>query len=210
MCDLFTTKLWEKQQSWMKYIWTLPKKCSFLFKSYILKARPLVSVALSSIVLMDTIDIRNPTFLFLLLCCQVTKGSHVEPHIEECPSMLGFYMLSLKYVGCWVLTCRCSRKQLLEGIQDLLKSHLKQLKFLTAVPCSGGHLYFLLSLLQNSPLVEYLVQQRSAKIPIYLVEKLPSPRDWKHCSSNFHSFSQTPWHQTAPDTMCCYSQQSWG
>lgn len=99
-------------------------------------------------------------------------------------------VLHAQFKICRVLTCRCFRKQLLEGIQDLLKSHLKQLGFSTALPCSGGHLYFLLPLLQNSPLVEYLVQQRSAKIPIYLVEKLPSPGCWKHCSSNSHSFSQ--------------------
>lgn len=150
----------------MKYIWTLPKKCSFPFKSYILKARLLVSVALSSIVLMDTIDIRNPVFLLLLLHCQVTtRKSRRPPHLRV-PTRAVF--LHAQFKICRVLVCRHFRKQLLEGIQDLLKSDLKQLNFSTGVPCSGGYLYFLLPLLQTSSLVEYF--SGAAKIPqkIYL------------------------------------------
>lgn len=120
----------------MKYIWTLPKKCSFPFKSYILKARPLVSVALSSIVLMDTIDIRNPMFLFLLLPCQVTtRKSRRPPHLSV---PIHAVFLHAQFKICRVLMCRHFRKQLLEGIQDLLN---KWLNFSTGVPCSGGHLW---------------------------------------------------------------------
>lgn len=147
----------------MKYIWTLPKKCSFPFKSYILKARLLVSVALSSIVLMDTIDIRNPVFLLLLLHCQVTtRKSRRPPHLRV-PIRAVF--LHAQFKICRVLVCRHFRKQLLEGIQDLLKSDLKQQEYLDLeVTCE----YFLLPLLQTSSLVEHF--SGAAKIPqkVYL------------------------------------------
>lgn len=112
----------------MKYIWTLPKKCCFPFKFCILKARPLVSVVLSSIVLMDTIDIRNPMFLFVLLNCRVTLRKSCRPAHSRVPIHTEFLYAQLEL---WRESmCRCLRKQLLGGTQALLKSDLETTQFL--------------------------------------------------------------------------------